>query len=422
MKRSISVLASLVVGLASPAFADGGEHEHAQHDIVETAVAAGSFKTLAAALKAADLVDALEADGPFTVFAPTDAAFAKLPKGTVEHLLRPENKHELVSILTYHVAQGRLNAHAAVRAKTAATLNGQRVAIAYDRTRHEVTVAGAKVSQPDIACSNGIIHVIDQVILPNDKDLLATAVEAGQFSTLAAAIAAADLTEVLQGEGPFTVFAPTDDAFAKLPAGTVEDLLEPENKDKLVSILKFHVVAGRVYSDQALAAAKATTLQGGELAITVSGGKATVNGAGLVTTDVDTTNGVIHVIDSVLLPGATTENSMRSCPAQGVIERAIQRGEQLIAHGQPAAAAAVYEQTAFSLVQLGGEWLPATVRSELNAATEKACGMGCDVSRSAALRRALDHVSQAISQAEQEAKPSQCPLQESSQPQGRTFY
>ena len=200
-------------------------------DIVDTAVAAGSFKTLAAALGAAGLVDALKGEGPFTVFAPTDEAFAALPEGTIETLLKPENKKTLQAILTYHVVSGDVRAKQVVKLKNATTLNGQRVDIMADD--EGVRVDGANVVRADIACSNGVIHVIDKVILPNTDDLLTTATKAGNFNTLGAAIRAAGLVEALKGDGPFTVFAPTDDAFAALPAGTVETLLKPENLDKL---------------------------------------------------------------------------------------------------------------------------------------------------------------------------------------------
>lgn len=288
-------------------------------DIVDTAVAAGSFKTLAAALTAADLVDDLQGTGPFTVFAPTDEAFAKLPAGTVENLLKPENRQALIGVLTYHVVAGEVPASKVVKLSTAATLNGQRVDI--KATDAGVTVDGANVVKTDIMCSNGVIHVIDAVILPASDSIPATAKNAGTFGTLLTAVKAAGLSDVLSGEGPFTVFAPTDEAFAKLPAGTLESLLKPENKAQLAGILKYHVVAGRVYSDAALAAGKAKTLQGSEIQIKVDGGKPRVNAASLTATDIDTANGVIHVIDQVILPAesgktgkSTTSTSTVPCP------------------------------------------------------------------------------------------------------------
>jgi uncharacterized surface protein with fasciclin (FAS1) repeats len=134
------------------------------------------------------------------------------------------------------------------------------------------------------------------------KDIVTTAVEAGQFKTLAAALGAAQLVDALKGEGPFTVFAPTDAAFAKLPAGTVENLLKPENRDKLKSILTYHVVPGRVTASEVVKMNSAKTVQGSHVRIATSGGKVMVDGATVVKTDIGASNGVIHVIDRVIMP------------------------------------------------------------------------------------------------------------------------
>ena len=139
----------------------------AEKDIVDTAVGAGSFKTLAAALKAADLIETLKGKGPFTVFAPTDEAFAKLPKGTVEELLKPENKAKLAGILTYHVVAGKVEAKDAVKLKSAKTVNGASFKISASDAG--VMVDKAKVVKTDIQCSNGVIHVVDSVIMPAAK-------------------------------------------------------------------------------------------------------------------------------------------------------------------------------------------------------------------------------------------------------------
>ncbi len=134
------------------------------------------------------------------------------------------------------------------------------------------------------------------------KDIVDTAVGAGQFKTLAAALQAAGLIETLKGKGPFTVFAPTDAAFAKLPAGTVESLLKPENKAKLTAILTYHVVAGKVMAADVVKVTSAKTVQGGAVAVKVNGGKVMIDAANVVTTDIAASNGVIHVIDTVLMP------------------------------------------------------------------------------------------------------------------------
>ena len=269
-------------------------------DIVDTAVEAGSFKTLVAAVKAAGLVETLKGEGPFTVFAPSDDAFAKLPAQTIQHLLKPENKDQLTAILTYHVVPGRVMAKDVVSLSNATTANGQRIDIKTEDGG--VMIDGANVVATDISCSNGVIHVIDSVIMPATDDIVDTAASAGSFGTLLAAAKAAGLVDALRGDGPLTVFAPTDEAFAKLPAGTVDTLLKPENKDQLVAILTYHVVPGRIYSDQALKAGSATTLQGGDVHIRVMNKKPMVNDAGLIATDIEASNGVIHVIDSVILP------------------------------------------------------------------------------------------------------------------------
>ncbi len=136
------------------------------------------------------------------------------------------------------------------------------------------------------------------------KDIVDTAVAAGQFETLAAALGAADLVDTLKGDGPFTVFAPTDEAFAKLPEGTVENLLKPENRDQLVAILTYHVVAGEVLAADVVKLDKAMTVNGASVAIRVADGDVMVDNASVIATDINASNGVIHVIDTVILPGS----------------------------------------------------------------------------------------------------------------------
>jgi uncharacterized surface protein with fasciclin (FAS1) repeats len=156
-KLGAAAIAVLALAASAPARAQ-------EKDIVDTAVAAGSFKTLAAALQAAGLVDTLKGKGPFTVFAPTDEAFAKLPKGTVEELLKPENKAKLTAILTYHVVPGAVTASQVTKLREAKTVNGQSVKVT--ATGGAVMIDGARVVKTDIRASNGVIHVIDSVILP----------------------------------------------------------------------------------------------------------------------------------------------------------------------------------------------------------------------------------------------------------------
>ncbi|PKO02424.1 MAG: beta-Ig-H3/fasciclin [Chloroflexi bacterium HGW-Chloroflexi-5] len=267
--------------------------------IVDIAVNDGRFTTLVAALQAAGLVETLQGAGPFTVFAPTDEAFAKLPAGTVEDLLKPENKDKLVQILTYHVLSGKVMAADAAQLTSAETVATLPLTIKNDMGK--VMINDATVVLADVTASNGVIHVIDTVLLP-PSDIVDTAVADGRFTTLVAAIQAAGLVDTLKGTGPFTVFAPTDDAFAKLAAGTVETLLLPENKDQLVSILTYHVVAGSVMAADVVKLTSADTLNTQSVTIKVEDGKVYINDAQVIITDILTSNGVIHVIDQVILP------------------------------------------------------------------------------------------------------------------------
>jgi len=279
-------------------------------DIVDTAIDAGAFETLVAAVGAADLVDALRGDGPLTVFAPTDDAFAKLPEGLVEQLLQPRNKAKLQELLLYHVVAGEYYSGDLRRWQFTETLNGKYLWIRkYWGGR--VYVNNAKVVIPNVGASNGVIHAIDTVLIPKGfelepeeatLDIVDTAAEAGAFNTLLAAAGAAELVDALRGEDPLTVFAPTDDAFAKLPQDLVAALLLPENKAKLQELLLYHVVAGQVTKSDLKYYQWVDTLSGSKLRIIKWFGNVWVNYSKVTTPDVLATNGVIHVINKVLIP------------------------------------------------------------------------------------------------------------------------
>ena len=275
-------------------------------DILKTAASAGQFKTLLSLLIATDLDEALKGDGPFTVFAPTDDAFAKLPKGTVEKLLKPENKELLRSILTYHVVPDKASfgfeAAKVDEPYEFKTLNGSRLKVV--KGDGTLRVNDAKIVAANIACRNGSVQVIDSVLMPPESKntIPSVADRAGLFKTLLAAVTAAELAEVLSGEGPFTVFAPTDDAFAKLPKGTVEKLLKPENRKQLVGLLKYHVVAGKLTAKDLVKAEQSKTLQGGSVKVGISEGRLTIDRSNVIRSDVMADNGVIQVIDRVLTP------------------------------------------------------------------------------------------------------------------------
>jgi len=279
--------------------------------IVDIAVEDGRFTTLVAAVQAAGLVDTLSSEGSFTVFAPTDEAFAALPEGTVEALLA--DIPALTDILLYHVVAGK------VMAADVVGLDGQSVetALAGKFINIKVDMGNVylnetvKVIITDIEASNGVIHVIDAVLLPptddammEKMDIVDTAVADGRFTTLVAAVQAAGLVDTLKSEGPFTVFAPTDDAFATLPAGTVEGLLA--DIPALTDILLYHVVPGKVMAADVVGLdgqSAETALDGKSISIKVDGDKVILNdNVNVIITDIETSNGVIHVIDAVLLP------------------------------------------------------------------------------------------------------------------------
>lgn len=264
----------------------GGDSE--LKDIVDTAVGAGDFTTLAKLLGDADLVDTLKGDGPFTVFAPTDAAFEKL--GAAADGL---TKEQLTAVLTYHVVAGKVGA-ADVTAGPVKTVSGFS---AFLSTEGGVKINKATVTTADIECTNGVIHVIDTVILP--PNLVEAAGLAGGFTQLAGALTTAGLVATLSDPAAtLTVFAPTDAAFGELPDGLVAGL----SKEALTGVLTYHVVGSEVLST-ALTAGAVKTLNGADVTVNLTGG-VKINDAKVVIADVVTTNGIIHVIDKVLLPPA----------------------------------------------------------------------------------------------------------------------
>lgn len=268
----------------------GGTGNAALKDIVDTAVAAGSFTKLAEALTRADLVTALKGAGPFTVFAPTDKAFADFETAN-PGVLAGLSKEDLAAILKYHVVSGAAVESTQLKDdQVFTTLNGSPVLV--DLTGG-VKVGSATVTMPDVKASNGVIHVIDKIIIPPKDDIVATAVAAGSFTKLADALTSAGLVETLKGAGPFTVFAPTDAAFGKLasvPTG-----------DDLKNVLLYHVVSGAVGSGDLKAGMVPTLLTGKSVTVALTGG-VTINTSKVTTANIIAKNGVIHVVDTVLIP------------------------------------------------------------------------------------------------------------------------
>jgi len=291
-------------------------------NIVALAQSVPSLSTLVTAVVAGDLTDTLSSTGPFTVFAPTNDAFGALPAGTLDSLLKPENKEELVDILTYHVLAGQVLSKDLKKAQRVLTVEGKDVLVFAEPVdlqggvRVTVSPDGEDikvVTAADNLATNGVVHIIDGVLIPPavvnpTKNIVELAQSVSSLSTLVAAVVAGDLVNTLSSPGPFTVFAPTNDAFGALPAGTLDSLLKPENKEELVDILTYHVLAEKVLSTDLKIFQSVPTVEGKSLVVlTDYGGGVRVgpdskNVFEVSSKDNLATNGVVHIIDGVLLP------------------------------------------------------------------------------------------------------------------------
>jgi uncharacterized surface protein with fasciclin (FAS1) repeats len=324
-----------------------------------------------------------------TVFAPTDSAFVILPDGALESLLKPENRDSLRAVLLHHVIEGDVSLPALLREPQLTTLSGQHLRVSTELG--VLRLGPASIATAELRCENGIIHVVDRVLLPELRDLATIAVEAGTFETLVAAAEAGGLLDALKGDAPLTVFAPTDAAFAALPEGTVESLLEPENRAALERVLMHHIVEGRVFADGAEAAGTASTLAGTELRFGYAYGLQ-VNGIRITGPDIPARNGVIHAIEAVLLP-PEIETAPRDSQADArtrairVIETAIETGVPLFNDGNPEACCRVYELAVIALIGMEGDLFSRGVRDQLSSALESSEAPNA---RAWTLRRALD--------------------------------
>ena len=284
------------------------------NDIPRTAQCTGVHNSLVSSVIQAGLLETLQGDGPFTVFAPTDQAFADAGIDLAA-LDNEEGKAALTDILLYHVLDGEVPASAVTDCLSATTINGNPLSFTVGDS---VMVNGANVTATDVPTSNGIIHVIDKVLMPTatPNDIPRTAQCTGIHDSLVAAVIQAELVETLQGEGPFTVFAPTDQAFTD--AGIDLAALDTEEgKAALTDILLYHVVPGNVPSSAVEECGTATAVNGDTLSFGV-GDVVTVNGAAVTLADVATSNGVIHVIDTVLTPTTTPNDVPRTAQCTGI--------------------------------------------------------------------------------------------------------
>ena len=271
--------------------------------------------TLEAAVVAAGLVETLSGEGPFTVFAPTDAAFALLPEGLIAQLLE-DPTGDLTTILTHHVHSGNVLSTDLSNGMMVPTLAGTELTVSI--MDGMVQIDNANVSVADIETDNGVVHVIDAVLVPEEDQsttVVDVVVNSENHTTLEAAVVAAGLVETLSGDGPFTVFAPTDAAFALLPEGLIAQLLEDPTGD-LTTILTHHVHSGNVLSTDLSNGMMVPTLAGTELTVSIMDGMVQIDNANVSVADIETDNGVVHVIDAVLVPSDLNIDDANVLPSQ----------------------------------------------------------------------------------------------------------
>ncbi|HLN52815.1 MAG TPA: fasciclin domain-containing protein [Lentimicrobium sp.] len=311
MKAHLNKLTFAIIALSSLVFfssCDKDEEKDVVNDmpknIVETASADARFSILAEALTKANLINALQAEGPFTVFAPTNDAFEALFNELGVSGVADIDAATLTPILLNHVVSGKVTS-SQVATGYVSTLNntapgGNSVKIFLNKGT-DVRVDGSKVIIADISASNGVIHAIDKVILP--ASVVNHAINNSNFSILVQAVVKAGLVEALSAEGPFTVFAPTNQAFEELFSALGISGIDALTAEQLTPILLYHVVAGNVLSSQVSNGSVPTLNTDNSLTLSVNGNTVTINAnSNVIATDVQGNNGVIHVIDSVLLP------------------------------------------------------------------------------------------------------------------------
>lgn len=310
-KKSALVIALAVISIATSCKKDEDELPVASdQNIVEIVVADSDFSLLEAAVKHADLVATLSGTGPFTVFAPTNEAFTAAGLDT-EAKINALPKETLRNILLYHVAGSSIAAAAIPEGSNTAVKSASNIDLYVTKNNKGVYINGATVTQADVMVTNGIIHVINKVLMPPSGNIVEVAQSNPDFSLLVAAVLRAsegqtNLANVLSGDGPFTVFAPTNQAFMDAGFANVA-AIQAADPATLTSILTYHVVAGRIFSTDLVDNSTAATVNGSNVTTTLNGG-AKVKGAkntsaaNISSADVVTTNGVIHVIDQVLLP------------------------------------------------------------------------------------------------------------------------
>jgi len=302
-------------GTTPPPGAGGGANP-----ITSVAEKTKDLSTLVTLLKSAGLVKTLSGKGPFTVFAPGNAAFKALPASLVQYLLH--DKDSLTKVLEYHVAAGNVRSTALKNGQKIKTLEGADVNVTITKKGNVTTVMidKATVTTANVNATNGVVHIINKVLIPPGFSVptIPELAKAEGLNTLVAAVAKAGdrLGSVLSNKNKkFTVFAPTDDAFNKLPKGVLNELLKPENIKALTKVLEYHVVSGEVAAADLKNGEQVKTLETQNVTVTISGSTVSIDKAKVIKADVYAGNGIVHVIDAVMLPPGFTPPTPNTCKA-----------------------------------------------------------------------------------------------------------
>lgn len=366
--------------------------DSADQTVIDVARAAG-LNTLI------DLIDLAEIELPnnekLTVFAPTEEAFSKLPSETVKFLTSPEGKDTLRSILTYHIAPNTTRSSDLLNIRSLPTLNGQSLSVSLNNS---ITIAGASIKATDIPFNQGVVHVIDSVLIPESQSILDIAINSDQLSTLVAAVQAAGIEDQLSSEnGPWTVFAPANSAFASLPDGVLDSLLKSSNRAALIDTLGLHLVPGRISSNELLINKKARTFFGHTIDFTLRDGQLAVQDAKIIKADIQASNGVVHIIDSVITKNEPKQQSQSQISStqlnsqiMNIYELAVERGVPLFNMGQHRACASIYEVAIESILALAPNALDPNTTDRLMLALSEASTKNNWSDRAWIYRRALD--------------------------------
>jgi len=378
----------------SAAAADRASQASSSGSLASVATKA-NLTTLLALVKAAEIE--FPKDAKLTIFAPTNEAFAKLPPEQVEFLTSAKGKSTLQAILKHHVVAQPLESSALLDRRRLKALSGQSLEV----DPAALSVDGARLVATDVAFDGGLVHVIDGVMLPELRSIEEIVAKDERFATLRVAIDAAGLGPQLgtQNSGPWTLLAPSNEAFAAIPADALKTLLQ--DRPALTAVLAAHVLPTAIRREEMLAQGSARTLMGdGTVEFALSAGDITVAGARILVADIEAANGVIHVIDRVLpapsaaraTPDATASSSreQRAERAAAILELAIERGVPRFNAGDTASCAALYELAIASVVLLGEDAISANAKADLSKALEEGAAHQDASERAWIYRRAMD--------------------------------